>query len=65
MNPGISIIVDRINKHIHPGDTILCMPAIPPNKPAQALPTIIENIHSQGYEILTVSELLAEAAANP
>ncbi|NLX88070.1 MAG: polysaccharide deacetylase family sporulation protein PdaB [Syntrophomonadaceae bacterium] len=65
MNPGISIIVDRINKHIHPGDIILMHASDTSKQTAQALPTIIENIHSQGYEILTVSELLAEAAANP
>jgi peptidoglycan/xylan/chitin deacetylase (PgdA/CDA1 family) len=31
---------------------------------AQALPAIINNIRSQGYEIVTVSELLQEAAAD-
>lgn len=64
MNPGVTIIIDRINKRIHPGDIILMHASDTCKQTAQALPAIIDNIHSQGYEIVTVSELLAEATGN-
>jgi polysaccharide deacetylase family sporulation protein PdaB len=64
MNPGVSIIIERINKRIHPGDIILMHASDTCKQTAQALPAIINNIRSQGYEIVTVSELLQEAAAD-
>lgn len=61
MNPGVSVIVERINKRVHPGDIILMHASDTCKQTAQALPIIIHNLHSQGYEIVTISELLRQA----
>lgn len=62
MNPGVQIIVERVNKRLHPGDIILMHASDTCKQTSQALPAVINIIHSQGYEIVTVSELLAQAA---
>jgi peptidoglycan/xylan/chitin deacetylase (PgdA/CDA1 family) len=51
------VILNRIKKKLHPGAIILIHP-----KPvtADAFEDIIDYIHSQGYSITTVSELLNE-----
>ena len=49
------IIVDRIDKKIHNGAIILMHPT---EVTVKALPVIIDNIKSKGYEIVKVSELL-------
>jgi polysaccharide deacetylase family sporulation protein PdaB len=61
MNPGTGRIIERINKHIRPGEIIFMHASDTCKQTAAALPTILHNIHNQGYQVVTVSELLQEA----
>jgi polysaccharide deacetylase family sporulation protein PdaB len=58
MNPGVNSIVDRVSKKVHPGDIILMHASDTCKQTVEALPIIITNLKSQGYEFVTVSELL-------
>ncbi len=58
MNPGVNSIVDRVTKKVHPGDIILMHASDTCKQTTEALPTIISNLKGQGYEFVTVSELL-------
>lgn len=64
--PPPYVITQRIMEQLHPGAIILLHDADEDNikgdrlKTVQALKSIIESIKSQGYQFLTVSELLAE-----
>ncbi len=49
------VVVDRIDKKIHNGAIILMHPT---EVTVKALPVMIDNIKSKGYEIVKVSELL-------
>ncbi len=62
MNPGVPVIVERVNRRVHPGDIILMHASDTCKQTAQALPEVISIIRGQGYEIVTVSELLEQAA---
>lgn len=64
INPGHDRIIERINKHIHPGEIIFMHASDTCKQTADVLPAILNNIHSQGYQIATVSELLQEATVN-
>ncbi|MDD3363670.1 MAG: polysaccharide deacetylase family sporulation protein PdaB [Syntrophomonas sp.] len=58
MNPGVNSIVDRVSKKVHPGDVILMHASDTCKQTTEALPVIIKNLKDQGYEFVTVSELL-------
>ena len=58
MNPGVNSIIDRVTKKVHPGDIILMHASDTCKQTTEALPVIIANLKSQGYEFVTVSELL-------
>ncbi|MDD4802577.1 MAG: polysaccharide deacetylase family sporulation protein PdaB [Syntrophomonas sp.] len=58
MNPGVNSIVDRVSKKVHPGDIILMHASDTCKQTVEALPIIINNLKEQGYEFVTVSELL-------
>ncbi|MEN6351093.1 MAG: polysaccharide deacetylase family sporulation protein PdaB [Syntrophomonas sp.] len=58
MNPGVGIIVERVSKKVHPGDIILMHASDTCKQTTEALPVVIKNLKSQGYEFVTVSELL-------
>jgi len=64
MNPGVKTIVDRVTKKVHPGDIILMHASDTCKQTAEALPQIIENLKTQGYNFVTVSELLKEENKN-
>ena len=58
MNPGVNTIIDRVSKKVHPGAIILMHASDTCKQTTEALPTVISNLKSQGYEFVTVSELL-------
>jgi polysaccharide deacetylase family sporulation protein PdaB len=58
MNPGVNTIIERVSKRAHPGDIILMHASDTCKQTAEALPEVISRLKSQGYEFLTVSELL-------
>ncbi len=55
-NLGVEPMIQRTTKNLHPGDILL----FHNNSQyiTQALPTIIESIQSQGYQIVPISELV-------
>lgn len=58
MNPGINTIIERVSKKTHPGAIILMHASDTCKQTSEALPTVIKNLKEQGYEFVTVSELL-------
>lgn len=61
MNPGVDIIVERVTKKVHPGAIILMHASDTCKQTTEALPRIIRELKKEGYEFLTVSELLKES----
>lgn len=59
MNPGKDKIVKRVVEKAHPGDIILMHASDSCRQTHEALPEIIDNLKSKGYEFVTVSELIA------
>lgn len=57
-NPGRDVIIDRVMKRIKPGAIILMHASDTPVQTAEALPILLDKIKAQGYQIVTVSELL-------
>lgn len=62
MNPGVNSIIERVTKKVHPGAIILMHASDTCKQTTEALPVIIANLKSQGYEFVTVSELLKMTA---
>lgn len=60
MNPGVSTIIDRVTRKVHPGAIILMHASDTCKQTTDALPTVIKNLQQQGYKFVTVSELLRE-----
>jgi len=58
MNPGVSTITERVSKKVHPGAIILMHASDTCKQTVDALPAVIKNLKDQGYEFVTVSELL-------
>lgn len=61
-NPGRDVIVERVAKRLKPGAIILLHASDTPVQTAEALPVLIEKIKSEGYQIVTVGELLTKYA---
>lgn len=59
MNPGTEQIVNNVMKKAHPGDIILMHASDSCKQTHLALPTIIDKLRGEGYEFVSVSELLA------
>lgn len=57
-NPGRDVIIERVMKRIKPGAIILMHASDTPVQTADALPILLEKIKAEGYEIVTVSDLL-------
>ncbi|MDR6727308.1 polysaccharide deacetylase family sporulation protein PdaB [Paenibacillus amylolyticus] len=57
-NPGVQTIVDRVVSKAHPGDIVLLHASDSSKQTHEALPVIIDKLRNQGYEFVTVSELL-------
>ncbi len=58
-NPGRDVIIDRVVKRLKAGGIILLHASDTPRQTADALPELIDRIRAEGYEIVTVGELLA------
>jgi polysaccharide deacetylase family sporulation protein PdaB len=65
MNPGIDNIIDRVNKKVHPGAIILMHASDTCKQTTAALPTVIQNLQEQGYQFVTVSELITLFPSEP
>jgi polysaccharide deacetylase family sporulation protein PdaB len=64
MNPGVENIVQNVVSKAHPGDIILMHASDTCKQTHLALPTIIDKLRNDGYEFVTVSELIAGAKTN-
>lgn len=60
-NPGAEQIVNRVVTKAHPGDIILMHASDSSKQTHEALPQIIDRLQADGYEFLTVTELLKES----
>jgi polysaccharide deacetylase family sporulation protein PdaB len=58
MNKGVEQIVERVVKRAHPGDIVLLHASDSCKQTHLALPVIIDRLRSQGYQFVTVSQLL-------
>ncbi len=58
MNPGVATISERVSKKAHPGAIILMHASDTCKQTVEALPGVIKDLKSQGYEFVTVSELM-------
>lgn len=63
-NPGRDVIIDRVMKRIKPGAIILMHASDTPVQTADALPILIQKIKAEGYQIITVGELLSKYSEN-
>lgn len=61
MNKGANTIIDRVVKKAHPGDIILLHASDSCKQTHEALPVIIDQLRSKGYEFVTVTELLNQS----
>ncbi|MGG1662188.1 polysaccharide deacetylase family sporulation protein PdaB [Brevibacillus sp. NRS-1366] len=59
MNPGTETIIKNVLSKAHPGDIVLMHASDSCKETHLALPVIIDKLREQGYEFVTVSELLA------
>ncbi|WAH37426.1 polysaccharide deacetylase family sporulation protein PdaB [Alicyclobacillus dauci] len=63
-NPGVQNIVTRVTKRVVPGDIILMHASDSSKQIVEALPQILDNLRKQGYQFVTVSELLSNASVS-
>ncbi len=61
LNPGVDAIVKRVKEHVHPGDIILMHASDTCKQTHEALPTLINSLRQEGYEFVTVSQLISNA----
>ncbi|GIP41459.1 putative polysaccharide deacetylase PdaB [Paenibacillus sp. J31TS4] len=60
-NPGVDTIINRVVKKAHPGDIVLLHASDSCKQTHEALPAIIDQLRAQGYEFVTVSELIEQS----
>lgn len=63
-NPGVDTIVRRVVGKAHPGDIILLHASDSCKQTHEALPIIIDQLRAQGYEFVTVGQLLGQTETN-
>ncbi|GAB6927381.1 polysaccharide deacetylase family sporulation protein PdaB [Paenibacillus sp. JCM 10914] len=63
-NIGVEKIVDRVISKAHPGDIVLMHASDSVKQTHEALPQIIEELRNQGYEFVTVTDLLQQGTTN-
>lgn len=61
-NPGRDVIIERVVKRLKPGGIILMHASDTPQQTADALPELIKRIKDEGYQIVTVGELISNYA---
>ncbi|MHA0857719.1 polysaccharide deacetylase family sporulation protein PdaB [Paenibacillus sp. CMAA1364] len=62
-NIGTQNIVNRVIKKAHPGDIVLLHASDSSKQTHEALPIIIDELRKQGYEFVTVSDLINQTNA--
>lgn len=62
MNPGVGAISSRVLRLAHPGDIVLLHASDTCKQTDIALPTIIAGLRKMGYKLVTVDQLLHDAA---
>lgn len=60
-NIGVDNIVKRVTTKAHPGDIVLLHASDSCKQTHEALPLIIDELRRQGYEFVTVSELISQS----
>ncbi|MNI85414.1 Peptidoglycan-N-acetylglucosamine deacetylase [compost metagenome] len=63
-NIGVENIVKRVTTKAHPGDIVLLHASDSCKQTHEALPQIIDELRRQGYEFVTVSELISQGSAD-
>lgn len=63
MNIGTDKIVNRVVSRAHPGDIVLLHASDSCKQTHEALPIIIDRLRAEGYEFVTVSQLLGQTDA--
>jgi polysaccharide deacetylase family sporulation protein PdaB len=58
MNPGVKTIASRVIKRAHPGDIVLLHASDTCKQTDLALPTIIQTLRSDGYQLVTLKTLM-------
>lgn len=58
-NPGVDEIVNLVVSQVHPGDIILMHASDSSKQTHEALPIIIKKLREEGYQFLTVSQLIS------
>ena len=61
INPGVNEIVKNVMDRVHPGDIVLMHASDSCKQTHEALPLIIKKLREEGYELVTVSQLIANA----
>lgn len=61
-NIGVEKIVDRVVSKAHPGDIVLMHASDSVKQTHEALPLIIKELRNQGYEFVTVTDLLQQGS---
>ncbi|TBL69225.1 polysaccharide deacetylase family sporulation protein PdaB [Paenibacillus thalictri] len=61
MNKGTDSIINRVVTKAHPGDIVLLHASDSAKQTHEALPVIIDQLRSKGYEFVSVSELLKQS----
>jgi peptidoglycan/xylan/chitin deacetylase (PgdA/CDA1 family) len=64
INPGKDIIIDNVTKNLSNGDIILLHASDSAKQTGDALPEIIQQIKTKGYEISSVTDLINNTKAN-
>lgn len=59
MNPGVSAIVAQVSKNTFPGAIILFHASDSARETHEALPMVLENLKTAGYEVMPLGQLLA------
>lgn len=63
-NPGVDTIVNRVVSKAHPGDIVLLHASDSCKETHLALPQIIDQLRAQGYEFVSVSELMKQTTVS-
>jgi polysaccharide deacetylase family sporulation protein PdaB len=58
LNPGTDKIVENVVENAHPGDIVLLHASDSSKQTHEALPKIIDQLRSEGYEFVTVTDLI-------
>lgn len=64
MNPGVGVIISRVVNRIHPGDIVLMHASDTCKQTDLALPTIIKDLQSKGYKLVTLKQLMTYGPGN-